>query len=203
MKAHLRGVLNSEVAEPAQAEHGDDVARPCAAVSQRIESGDAGAHQGGRINGRQVGGHSRNGAGRRDHVLRVAAVECETGDLTGHAGEELPTAALTATPAIAAVPTDARPLARRPSDDAGADRIDHPGRFMTGHARILNTRESSLFDEGIAVADAASLHLDPHRTGAWFRYLPFNDLQGPTRSSNLHNAHRRHDSSSGLRPSGV
>ena len=75
VKAHLRGVLDAEVAEAAQAEHGDDVARPGAAVPQGVERGEAGAHQRGRLDGRQVGGHQRDRAGGGDHVLAVAAVD--------------------------------------------------------------------------------------------------------------------------------
>ena len=69
VKAHLRGVLNAEVAEPAQAEHGDDVARPRAAVAQRVERGEAGAHERRRLDGRQFGGHQRDRARGGDHVL--------------------------------------------------------------------------------------------------------------------------------------
>ena len=45
LKTHLRGELNSQVAETADAEYGDKIAGPRAAVAQRIESGDSGAHQ--------------------------------------------------------------------------------------------------------------------------------------------------------------
>src|SRR5262249_10653504 len=50
-EAHLRRVLNAEVAEPTDAEDRDEVARACAAVAQRVESGEAGAHERGRIGG--------------------------------------------------------------------------------------------------------------------------------------------------------
>jgi hypothetical protein len=64
--------------------------------------------------------------------------------------------------AIAAVPPDPDPLARLPSSDVGADRVDHAGHLMAGNPRVLNTREKALFRHRIAVADAASLHLDSH-----------------------------------------
>ena len=44
-EAHLRGELHAEMAEAADAEDGDQVARPRAAVAQRVEGGDAGAQQ--------------------------------------------------------------------------------------------------------------------------------------------------------------
>ena len=195
VKAHLRGVLDAEVAEPAQPEHGDDVARPRAAVAQRVERGQAGAHQRGRLDGRQVGGHQRDRAGGGDQVLAVAAVIGDAGDLAAHAGEELPAAAVVAIAAVAAVPPDADPLARLPSGDAGADRVDHPGHLMAGDPRVLNSREEPLLGDRIAVADAAGLHLDPHRSGARLRDRPFNDLKGPIRAGDLHDTHRRHGSS--------
>src|SRR5205814_1858325 len=106
--------------------------------------------------------------GGRDQVLRVAAVLREAGDPAGLAGEEVAAAAGIAVPAIAAVPADARPLARRPPGDAGADRVDHAGDLMARHPRVLNARERPLFDERVAMADAARLHLDPDRAGVGF-----------------------------------
>jgi hypothetical protein len=45
---------------------------------------------------------------------RLAAVVCTTGDLPGHAREELAPAAMVAPTAIPPVPPDAHPLARLP-----------------------------------------------------------------------------------------
>src|SRR5262249_30151086 len=100
-----------------------------------------------RLVGGQVGRHPRDGAGRGDQVLAVAAVLGESRDPAGHAGEELAAAAGVALPAVAAVPADADALAGLPAGDAGADRIDHPGHLVTGDAGILNSREGPLLDE--------------------------------------------------------
>ena len=151
-----------------------------------------GAHQRGRLDGRQVGGHERDRAGGGDHVLAVAAVIRDAGDLAAHAGEELAAAAVVAIPAIAAVPADAHPLARLPAGDAGADRVDHPGHLMAGNPRVLNSREQPLLRERIAVADAASLHLDPHRPGTRLRDRPLHDLKRALRAGDLRNTHHRH-----------
>ena len=43
MKAHLCGVLDRQMAEPAQAEHGNDVARSCPTVSQGVVGSETGA----------------------------------------------------------------------------------------------------------------------------------------------------------------
>src|SRR4029077_7306096 len=45
VEAHLGGELNPEVTEPAEAEHGDDVAWPGAAIAQGVEGGNAGTHE--------------------------------------------------------------------------------------------------------------------------------------------------------------
>ena len=193
VKAHLRGVLDPEVAKSAQAEHGDDIARPGAAVAQGIERGQAGTHQRGRVAGRQFGRHPRHRARRGDQVLRVAAVIGDPGDLAGHAGEELAPAAGVAMPAIAAVPADAHALAGLPVGDAGADRIDHPGHFMTGDAGVAELPDKSLLGERIAVADAACQDLDPHRRGTRFGDRPFHDFKGSVRARDLCRTHGSHD----------
>jgi len=45
VKAHFRGVLDAEVAETAQSKYGDDIARPRAAVPQRVERREAGTRR--------------------------------------------------------------------------------------------------------------------------------------------------------------
>src|SRR4051812_43658717 len=88
------------------------------------------------------------------------------------------------------------PLARLPPGDAGADRVDHPGHLMAGNPRVLNPWEKALFRQRIAVANAAGLHLDPHRAGARLRNLPFNDLEGSFRAGDLRDTHHCHVASS-------
>ena len=134
----------------------------------------------------------RDRAGGGDHVLAVAAVVGDAGDLAAHAGEELPAAAGVAIAAVAAVPADAHPLARLPSGDAGADRVDHPGHLMAGDARVLDSREEPLLGDRIAVADAAGLHPDPHRPGTRLRDRPLDDLEGAVGAGDLRDTHHRH-----------
>src|SRR5262245_41864735 len=102
MKAHAGGVLYPTVAEPTPAENGAHVARPGAAVAERVEGGDPGTHQGSRLDRRQLGRHQRDRGGGGNHILPVAAVEGDAADLAGDAREELPAAARLAMPAIAA-----------------------------------------------------------------------------------------------------
>jgi hypothetical protein len=183
-----------KVAEPTQPKHGDDIARPCAAVAQRVERGDAGAHQWGRIDGREVRRHQGDRARGCDHVFAVPAVIRDARGLAAHAGEKRTAAAVVAIPAIAAVPPDADAPSRLPSGHAGADRVDHPGHLMAGNPRVLNSWEKAFFRHRIAVADAACFHLKPHGSRARLWYWPFNDLKGPIRARDLYNTHGRHSS---------
>src|SRR5439155_6392923 len=160
-----------------------------------VERGDPGAHQRVRLDGRQFLGQTRDRTGGSDQVLRVSAIKCHAGDLAGLAGEEIPTTAVVAVPAISAVPPNARSLAWRPSSHAGANRIDHSRHLMTRNPRVPNARKNSLFDDRIAVTDATSLYLDSDRSSARFRYRTFNDLKRTVRSGDLHNTHCSHGSS--------
>jgi hypothetical protein len=74
------------------------------------------------------------------------------------------------------VPADSHALTGRPTDDAGADGVDHADRFMPGHARILKARPQIPFDEHVAVADAACLDSDPHRAGTGVGDRPLNEF---------------------------
>src|SRR5439155_16447685 len=110
-EAHPGRVLDAEVAQPADAEDGDEVARPRAAVAQRVEGGEAGAHERGGVRGGQVRGDQRDGGGRGDQVIGVAAVERDAGHAdAGLAGEEVRAAAGVAVPAVPGVPADADAL---------------------------------------------------------------------------------------------
>ena len=52
--AHLRRELYGEMAEAADADHSDQIARPRATVAKTIERGDAGAHERRCIDGRKI-----------------------------------------------------------------------------------------------------------------------------------------------------
>jgi hypothetical protein len=59
-------------------------------------------------------------------------------------------------------PAYADALTFLPFRDVAADRIDASRDFMTRHTRILKPGPQTLFDDHIAVANAARLHLDAH-----------------------------------------
>ena len=146
-ETHFRCVLNAEMAESAEPEHGDDVARLRTAVPQGIEGCEARAHEWCRLDRPQVFRHARDRAGGGDHKFTVATVKCEASDLSAHTGEEIAAATWIAVPAVASVPTHAHSLALLPSQNSGSDRIDYPGHFVARDPRILNALDGSLFDE--------------------------------------------------------
>jgi hypothetical protein len=75
---------------------------------------------------------------------------------------------------MSAVPAHANSLALAPIRDAGADRIDASGDFVTRHTWILKSRPEPVFNEHIAVADAACFHFHPDLPGARFREVAFD-----------------------------
>ncbi len=146
------------MSEPADADDGDQIAGPRAAVAKTVEGGDAGAHERRRFDRRKFLGHQSQSADGREHVFGVAAIARDAGDVGGSlAGEELAAAAVVAIAAESAVPADADALSGFPSRDAGTNRIDHADDFVSGNAWILDTGEEAVLRHGIAVANAAGL----------------------------------------------
>jgi hypothetical protein len=96
---------------------------------------------------------------------------------------------------MSAMPADSNSLPFRPSDNALTDRVDSSSDFMTGHSRILDARPDSFLGHGITVANAAGFNLDAHPPGAGLRDFALENFKRPLRSSYLHGAHLRHNSS--------
>ncbi len=74
LEAHLGRELDAEVAQPADAEDCDDIARPRDRLPQGIERRDARTHQRGGVDIGEVVGDAGERFGGRDHVLGVTAV---------------------------------------------------------------------------------------------------------------------------------
>ena len=179
------------MAEATDAEHDNRGAGLRTAVPKRVEGGDPRAYERRRIDCgypvRDPGQRDR----RRDDVIRVAAVEGDAGDLPELAGHEVSPAARGAMPAVSPVPADTDPLARLPSRDTRAERVDRPCDLVSRDAGIPNARPQSLLREGITVADTASLDLDADESRARVRVFAFDELEAAIRLSDLHRAHRR------------
>jgi hypothetical protein len=106
--------LQGHVAEPADAEDCDGVAGLGAAFLQRVEGGDAGAEDRGRLLRGEFVGNGNQSRGAGDHHLGIAAVATHPDGRLVEAEVEAPGAALPAFEAMAALAADADALADAP-----------------------------------------------------------------------------------------
>ena len=177
LEAHFGGVLRAEMAETAEAEDGDEIAGARAAVAQGVEGGDAGAHERRGIGGREVIGHERDADGGGDHVIRVAAIEVDAGDLVVHgAGEEIAAAAIIAMATMLSMPADADALAGFPFRNACANGVNDADDFMARDAGILDAGKQAGLGDGIAVANAAGLDFDADGAGTGLGNVAFDNF---------------------------
>ena len=75
------------------------------------------------------------------------------------------------------------------SGTMGAEFIDYSGDFVSGNAWILNAGPLAFFGEHVAVANAASLHLDAHLSCARRGNFAFDDLEIGSRLGNFRRLH--------------
>jgi hypothetical protein len=129
---------------------------------------------------------------RRDHVFAVTTIKADAGHLVRFTSEQIPAPARVTSPAVAAVPSDTNPLAASPSDHSFADGVNRAGNLMTRDARVLNAGPKALFDQHIAMADAAGRHLDPNSPRRRFRYRSLDNLKLTLRRRYLCNTHSIH-----------
>ena len=136
------GGTSKASAEPADPEYGHHVSGPRSAVAQGVEGGDPGAHQRAGLDRRERLGNQREGPGRSDHVVSVAAVVRDPGYLGGDlARHEVTATAGIAVAAVSSVPADGDPLAGGPPRDVLANSVQDAGDFVSGDARVLEARE--------------------------------------------------------------
>src|SRR5258708_10033338 len=105
------------MAESADALNGDQIARACARVAERIENGDAGTKQRRGFGGGEGVGDGGDRLGRCDHVFLVTAVVTDSGDFFVLAVNEVAAAAGIAGAIMTAVPSDTDALAGLPVGD--------------------------------------------------------------------------------------
>ena len=183
----------AQVAEPADPQDGNDIPRPGAAVSEGVEGGDAGAHQGRRLHRGKLRGDGRQRRSGDRQVVGVTAVKGDAGDQWGiQAGDEITPAAGIAVAAVAAVPPHPHPLADLPAFDPGPQRLYQASHFVARHPGVGEPGEAPLLDKGIRVADPAGLDPDQHPTGARLRAVPFHQFEWSPGAGNLHRTHFCH-----------
>jgi hypothetical protein len=90
------------------------------------------------------------------------------------------------------MPAYAHALAHFPGLDAISQGVDYAGDFMTGDARILDTRPTPFFREKIAVTNPAGFDAKPNLARTWLGDLPLHDLKRPARFWDLCCFHGRH-----------
>src|SRR5207245_2701341 len=136
-------------------------------VPQRVVSRDAGTEQGRRFWGGQTIRNCGNRFGWRNHVFGVAAIKTQSCDLLILANDELTAAAGIAYKTMSSMPAHTSALAGLPLRHIGSNSIYPPSNFVSGHARVLQSRPVSLFYQPVAVANAAGLDLNSHLSPAW------------------------------------
>ena len=94
------------------------------AVTKAVVGGDAGAHERGGVYVGEIVGNEGEGIGGGDHVVGIAAVKADAGDLLILAEDEVATATWRAVVAMAAVPAEAHALADFEERHIGTDGIN-------------------------------------------------------------------------------
>src|SRR5262249_37050606 len=111
----------------------------------------------------------------------------------GLAGEVVAAAAGVAVAAVPGVPADADALADLPArGDVLAHGVQHADHLVPRDAREGDPGPRAFLGERVAVADAAGLHLDPHRAGPRVGDRALDELQRAAGAGNLYRAHVRH-----------
>src|SRR5207237_126393 len=114
---------------------------------------------------------------RGDHVLGIAAVIGDPGDLASLAGKEVTAAAVIAMPAVAAIPADTHPLASLPTRYVSTDGINHAGYFVPRNARVGDAGILSFKCERVRVTDPACRDANPDPAGRGHCQFPLDEFQ--------------------------
>ncbi len=136
LEAHAPRELHGQMSEAPDADNGDEVAGACGRVAERAEGRQSRAEQRSSVFRGETIGDRHEAAGAREHVLRVAPIMMNAGELLVPAVDEIAAAALCTMSATAPEEADADTLPERPALDVIADRIDHAYRLMARHAAI-------------------------------------------------------------------
>src|SRR2546425_3715400 len=178
-KAHLSRVLHSEMAQPADAMHCNEISGARTGISQSVEDRDARAHEWSCFFGWQFIRNCSQRRRRCDHVLGIPAIKVDARDLSIDTHRKVSTPALFAHKTMAAMPADPNALTSGPRSDVLAHCIDATRDFMTRDARILKPRPETFFDQRIAVANTACLNLHTYFAGTRLRDIALYQLPIP------------------------
>src|SRR5690606_2734793 len=179
LEPELGGELHAEVAEPAQAEHRDQVTRPGHAPPQRVERGHPGTAHRRRLGGGELVGDAGECGHGDDHGLGVAARVGPAGHLEAHAVDEVALTTGHAGAAVTAEPADGHPVAGAPVLDAVAERVDAPGDLVPGHQRERHAGEARADNRRVGAAHAAGLDRHADVAGTWLGQLALDHAERP------------------------
>jgi hypothetical protein len=90
---------------------------------------------------------------------------------------------------MAAMPTHSNTHPLFPIRHVRAHSVDETHDFVARHPGIFNTRNRARHREHVAVADAASLHLDAYLPGLRLGYRTLDDFEAGVGFGNLGNLH--------------
>lgn len=201
LEAHGDCVLHPQVAEAADAEHGDQVARPGGAAPQPVVRGHPRTAQGRRIGRGQRVGDPGQRVCRGDHRLGVTAVVRPSWNLQGLAYDEVALPAGPAVSAAAAEPAHRHPVAHMPALvlRSLAELLDAPGDLMPRDQRKPYARDSGVHEKRVAVADPAGIHDNPYVAWTRLRRLTLDDRERTAGGGDLGDSVGAHLDLSGLR----
>jgi hypothetical protein len=146
-------------------------------VAQGIVSSDAGAEQRPSVHSIESRRHGGDGFVPRQHVLLIAAIASDAGDLFVRAGDEISAAAGFAYEAMASMPAYSDAIAFLPLGDAGSEFINDASDFVAGNAGELNPGENAFLGRGVAMTDTAGLDFNAYFAGTGLRYVAFDEFK--------------------------
>jgi hypothetical protein len=188
-EAHLSGVLDSQMAESADALHGYQIACARNRVAERVENCDAGTKQRRGLGGGEIVWNCGDRFGGCNHVFLVTSVVTDSGDFFLLAVNEVTAATGITSEIMTSVPSNADPLARFPVGYVGAHGIDAAGDFVSGNAWILEAGPMAFLYERIAVADATGFDFDPDLVARGFGNVSFDEFKITTGLADLDGFH--------------
>src|SRR5262249_18398424 len=136
--AGLARELDAEVAQAADALDRDQIARHRAAVAKRVVGRDPRAQQRRDLHVVEARRDRDQRLRRRHHVLLIAAVVRDSGDLEVHAIAKVAAPARDTRAVVPTMPSDADALATLPLGDARTEAVDDTRDLVARYPRILN-----------------------------------------------------------------
>src|ERR1700682_5311407 len=161
-------------------------------MSQRVERGNASAHQRRGLGRVERFRHLRQRFHRRHHVFLIAAVVADSANLHVCAVHEVSAAAGETSAVLPPVPTHSNALAFPPFLHSCTEFIDHAGHLVAWDAWVRYSGEKTFLRDHIAVTDSTGLHVNPHLSRTRLLNFALHDFTVRSRLRHLDGFHFRH-----------